>query len=153
MSTNAIRAGFEIVAAVSAPTSLAIEIGGTGAADYDRLITGLASLDGRLDVSRLGGFAPSLGDTFDILDFGSIIGSFASISLPMLAGGRRWDVSQLYVSGALSVLPPFDAAFDEDRDVDGEVQSLGAQADLEGLGHHVGHHDGVQHDRGVAEIR
>jgi hypothetical protein len=99
--------------------TLAIEIGGTGAADYDRLITGLASLDGRLGVSLLAGFAPSVGDTFDILDFGGIMGSFASISLPMLAGGRRWDVSQLYVSGALSVLPPFDADFDEDRDVDG----------------------------------
>ena len=99
--------------------AIAIEIGGTGAADYDRLITGLASLDGRLGVSLLAGFAPSVGDAFDILDFGGIIGSFASISLPMLAGGRRWDVSQLYVSGALSVLPPFDADFDEDRDVDG----------------------------------
>ena len=81
--------------------TLAIEIGGTGAADYNRLITGLASLDGRLGVSLLAGFAPSVGDTFDILDFGGIMGSFASISLPMLAGGRRWDVSQLYVSGAL----------------------------------------------------
>jgi hypothetical protein len=99
--------------------TLAIEIGGTSPADHDRLITGLAHLDGLLDVSLLGGFMPSVGDAFDILDFGGVIGSFATMTLPTLPGGRRWDLSKLYVTGELSVLPPYDADFDEDGDVDG----------------------------------
>jgi hypothetical protein len=98
--------------------ALDIEIGGTAPADYDRLIAALADLDGILDVSLVGGFMPSVGDVFDILD-ASILGSFATITLDPLPFGRRWDLSKLYVTGELSVLPPFEADFDEDGDVDG----------------------------------
>ena len=38
--------------------------------------------------------------------------------LARIASGRRWDVSQLYTTGVLSVLPAFAADFDEDTDVD-----------------------------------
>jgi hypothetical protein len=98
--------------------ALAIDIAGTSPADHDRLVAGLASLDGLLAVSLAAGFAPVPGDTFDILDFGQALGSFATISLPGLPGGMRWDLAQLYVTGALTVLSPFEADFDEDRDVD-----------------------------------
>jgi hypothetical protein len=40
-------------------------------------------------------------------------GLFTSLSLPALSAGKRWDVSQLYTSGAISVLPAFEADFDE----------------------------------------
>jgi hypothetical protein len=48
--------------------SLAIDIGGIGAAQFDRLVVGgLAVFDGTLDVSLLAGYMPTLGDTFPIV--------------------------------------------------------------------------------------
>ncbi|MCA9238508.1 MAG: hypothetical protein KDA44_23715 [Planctomycetales bacterium] len=99
--------------------AISIEIGGLGLADFDRVIAGFAQLDGTLDVSLVGGFTPAVGDSFDVFDWGGVLGTFATINLPALPGGQRWDLSQLYSTGELSVLPPFDADFDEDRDVDG----------------------------------
>ena len=84
-----------------------IEIAGTtpGAA-YDRVsVAGLLSLDGALDVSLLGGFMPALGDSFDVVDWGSLKGTFADIHLPPLAGSLNWDISNLYTTGTLSITP------------------------------------------------
>ena len=82
-------------------------------------VTGDLSLAGTLAVSLVG-FTPSAGQSFDILDWGSLSGTFASISLPALPG-LAWDMSQLYSTGVLAVVAPgFQAAdFDEDGDVDG----------------------------------
>jgi hypothetical protein len=49
---------------------------------------------------------PSAGQTFDILDWGSLIGTFSAIQLPTLAGGLAWNTSQLYTTGILSVASP-----------------------------------------------
>src|SRR5262249_17295199 len=43
------------------------------------------------------------GDSFDILDWGSLAGTFSSIQLPALSGGLGWDSSQLYTTGVLSI--------------------------------------------------
>jgi hypothetical protein len=53
--------------------TLQIELGGlTAGTQYDRLaITGEATLGGTLNVSLLGGFRPAVGDSFQILTFGS----------------------------------------------------------------------------------
>ena len=71
-------------------------------------VTGQLTLDGTLHVSLidLGGglFAPHLGDSFDILSWGTRSGTFNSIQLPTLAGALAWNTSQLYVSGVLSVV-------------------------------------------------
>lgn len=70
--------------------TLAIEIGGTlpGAA-YDRLIVGgMANLAGTLNVSLVNGFTPSVGATFDILDFNTLAGDFSD-----LPANFSWDVS------------------------------------------------------------
>ncbi|MDD2864774.1 MAG: LEPR-XLL domain-containing protein, partial [Methylococcales bacterium] len=57
---------------------LEIQLGGTSAGTaYDQLnISGKANLGGLLSVSLLDGFQPQIGDTFDILKFGSVQGSF-----------------------------------------------------------------------------
>jgi hypothetical protein len=47
---------------------------------------------------------PSLGNQFDILDWGTLNGTFAVIQLPALSGGLSWDTSQLYSSGVLNVV-------------------------------------------------
>jgi hypothetical protein len=60
------------------------------------------SLGGALNVSLINNFTPAPGQAFDILDWGSRSGTFASINLPMLSG-LAWNTSQLYTSGMISV--------------------------------------------------
>ena len=62
----------------------------------------LTLLGGTLDVSFLD-FAAGAGDSFDILDFASLSGTFSALHLPALGGGLYWDSSNLYATGALSV--------------------------------------------------
>ncbi len=119
--STASSVAFDNTPTSSGGPTLEIELTGTApGAEYDQLhVTGQLSLGGTLAVSLINNSAPATGSLFDILDWGSLIGTFSTITLPALAGGRRWDVSQLYTTGVLSVLPAFDADFDEDGDVDG----------------------------------
>jgi T5SS/PEP-CTERM-associated repeat protein/autotransporter-associated beta strand protein len=84
---------------------LAIELAGTQqGSQYDHVnVTGALSLGGALNVSLLAGFTPSAGDSFDILDWGSLSGVFSSLNLPALAS-LAWDTSQLYTTGTLSLI-------------------------------------------------
>ena len=71
-----------------AADSLKIELGGltpgAGAAGdedngYDQVkVTGLATLGGTLVVELINGFTPAVGQTFDILTFGSVSGKFSN---------------------------------------------------------------------------
>jgi hypothetical protein len=88
---------------------LAIEVsalGGTG----DKLRLGadglgvLSIASGvSLDISNLSGGSFAPGQSFDIMDFGSVSGTFANISLP--GGAALWDTTQLYTTGVISVVP------------------------------------------------
>ena len=51
---------------------LAIDIAGVNLGDYDQLIVGGDALLGQLDVSLQGGYAPAVGDTFEIVTAGAI---------------------------------------------------------------------------------
>jgi len=86
-------------------SSLEMELGGLiRCAEHDAIrASGLLALDGSLDVLLINGFAPELGDSFDLFDWGSIDGAFANFDLPTLDGGLRWDLSELYTTGTLSV--------------------------------------------------
>jgi hypothetical protein len=61
------------------------------------------TLGGTLNVSLINGFSPTLGNSFDILDWGALTGTFATLQLPALAGGLQWNTSQLYTIGVLSI--------------------------------------------------
>ena len=98
---------------------LRIELASTLSFDQ-LLVTGMASLAGTLDVALLGGFTPTAGQSFDIIDWGSLDGTFSALNLPVLSGGLSWNTSQLYTMGALSVDTPFSADFDGDGDVDAD---------------------------------
>ena len=89
---------------VGGPT-LMIELAGTAAGTaYDQLhVTGPLALGGTLAVSIIEGFTPAAGSSFDILDWGSLSGTFSTIALPTLSG-LAWNTSQLYTTGVLSVL-------------------------------------------------
>jgi T5SS/PEP-CTERM-associated repeat protein len=95
--------------AQAAGGKLLIELAGTTpGSQYDQLlVTGKVTLDGTLQV-LLNGFSPIPGNTFQILDFASLTGTFATMNLPTLSGGLTWNTSQLYVSGVLTVGVPGD---------------------------------------------
>jgi hypothetical protein len=84
--------------------TLQIELGGTTpSTQYDKInVIGDLALNGALEVSLINGFIPSAGQSFNILDWGSLAGTFSSLVLPTLAG-LIWNTSQLYTTGALSV--------------------------------------------------
>ncbi len=86
---------------------LQIEIGGTTrGSQYDALVvTGAATLGGKLSVSFVNGFTPTAGTQFDILDWASMTGTFATIDLPPLSSGMSWNTTQLYTSGMLTAVP------------------------------------------------
>ncbi len=90
-------------------STLAVELGSTEwGIGCDRLVASGAATsrpDSTLDVTLLDGFTPIAGDVFDILDFGSISGSFTTLNLPDLEPGLWWDTDALYTDGTLAVVP------------------------------------------------
>jgi hypothetical protein len=88
-------------------STLIMEIGGTIRSlptQYDAIVaSGNLSLGGKLVVSLINNFVPGTGNSFDILDWSTLTGTFSSLQLPALVGGLTWNTSQLYVTGTLSV--------------------------------------------------
>ena len=80
------------------------ELGGTSAGtQYDQIhVNGLLELDGVLQISLINGFTPAAGQSFDVLDWTTLSGTFSSFVLPS-SGGLTWDMSQLYTTGVLTV--------------------------------------------------
>jgi hypothetical protein len=100
--------------------SIYLKIAGNSESLYDQLqVDGTLTAGGTLDVALVG-YSPVAGDSFDLLDFGSLTGGF-TVSLPSLDAGLAWDVTAFETSGTLSVIADIveDADFDGDGDVDG----------------------------------
>ncbi len=85
--------------------TLQIELGGTTpGAQFDQAhVTGDLMLDGTLSVALINAFSPTAGNSFDILDWGTLAGTFATLELPPLGAGLMWNASQLYTLGSLNV--------------------------------------------------
>jgi hypothetical protein len=94
-------------AVFDASATLTMELGGLApGSEYDRLVlSGDLELDGTLDVKLIHGFAPALGDSFDLFDWNALAGAFAAVNLPALAGNAAWDSSRLYSDGSIVVIP------------------------------------------------
>ncbi len=72
--------------------------------EFDVLaVMGSAGLDGALNVTLVGGFTPSLGDSFQVMTFSSETGSF-SPTLPPLPSGLAWNVQYDANAVTLSVV-------------------------------------------------
>jgi T5SS/PEP-CTERM-associated repeat protein len=81
--------------------------------------SGQATLDGELSVSLMGGFQPTLGDTFQIVSAGGgRSGTFATENLPAASGFLDWDV--VYTSNAvtLAVVPALAGDYNANGAVD-----------------------------------
>jgi autotransporter-associated beta strand protein len=97
---------FEGNLALADANILFIELGGaTPGSQYDRLsIDGSATIDGDLNVSLLGGFSPTSGQSFNILTAaGGISGTFDAATLPALAGGLYFNLAYNSTAVTLSV--------------------------------------------------
>ena len=71
---------------------------------YDAInVTNNFSENGTLSILLINGFSPVAGDSFNILDWGSVTGDVTNISLQPLVGGLIWDTSTLPTNGTLSV--------------------------------------------------
>lgn len=92
--------------ALGVEAALRMELGGlTAGSQYDQVtVAGSLALDGTLQLLFINGFMPTAGNSFNLLDWGSLSGTFSSLSLPALAGGLTWNTSQLYTTGVVSVV-------------------------------------------------
>jgi hypothetical protein len=75
------------------------------------------SLGRTLKVSLLSGFQPLTGSSFDILDWGTLSGTYSAIQLPALMTGI-WNTSQLYSSGVLSIVAGLPGDYSQNGIVD-----------------------------------
>lgn len=66
-------------------------------------VSGLLTVDGVLTVSNISGEF-QVGQTFNLLDFGSLAGSFSQVNMPLTQGGG-WDLSRLYIDGTVTFVP------------------------------------------------
>jgi autotransporter-associated beta strand protein len=77
-------------------STLALAIAGTAPNEFDQLIVGgsvTLSSGSILELDFIGGFAPQAGDEFDLLSFGSLIGSFTTVNIVGLADGFQYTVA------------------------------------------------------------
>lgn len=84
---------------------LQLELGGvTRGSEYDAVnVTGMLNLDGTLQVSFYNDFVAEAGQSFDLLNWGSVAGTFDAVSLPVLDSSLSWNTSELYNTGVVSV--------------------------------------------------
>jgi hypothetical protein len=77
----------------------------TAGSQYSVLnVAGTATLDGALDISLAEGFTPIPGDVFDIVDAGSLTGTFSTLNFP--AGDGVFDISYSSTGVELSFVVP-----------------------------------------------
>jgi hypothetical protein len=89
-------------------TTLTVEIGGTTACSGYGQYTNAQTLtlnQAALKVVFADSFAPALGAQFKILTWGSLSGTFGTVTVAQLPSGLAWDTSALYTSGTITVVP------------------------------------------------
>ena len=85
----------------SAGGALNIEI--ASLSSFDQLfVLGQAFLDGTLNVSLLGGYLPSVGDSFQFMQFSSLTGAFANLNGLNIGGGLFF--SQVVTASGISLV-------------------------------------------------
>ncbi len=98
-----------------------VELGGTTRGTlYDSMVTSSSmQLAGTLNVSLVNDFIPVAGTSFKLLDWGSLSGTFSTVTVPTMNGRIVWDTSQLYTTGTISVVATYLAGdFNRDGHVD-----------------------------------
>lgn len=141
------------------PTStLAFQLrGSTASIDYGKLYKpGNLALTGAFQVTLAPGFMPALGNAFDLIDWGgpgggSLSGTFDALRLPLLASGLKWDTSQLYTDGVVSIGAGIPGDFDQNGAVEPAdfviwckyLSTVYSQSDYDAWRAHFGIHAGA----------
>ncbi len=89
--------------------TLDLQLGGTTpCTGYDEYSVGgtLTLIHPTLDVTLTNGFVPANGESFTILSWGSLSGTFGAVTLPALSAGLVWNTGALYATGTISVTSP-----------------------------------------------
>ncbi|MCX6890480.1 MAG: hypothetical protein NTX51_03015 [Verrucomicrobia bacterium] len=82
-----------------------INFGLAGPARFGKVqVAGAMSLAGTLSANLQDGYSPAYGDSFDLLSYGSVSGSFASLDLPPLAGLKLWSLTSGDTLTTLSIV-------------------------------------------------
>jgi T5SS/PEP-CTERM-associated repeat protein len=77
-----------------------------GAGDYGQLAgSGTLTAGGLLKVLLGSGFNPVAGNSFQLLDWTTINGTFSTVDLQPLGGGLSWNQTNLYSTGYITVAP------------------------------------------------
>jgi hypothetical protein len=103
-----------------------IELGGLlPGSQYDRIeVTGVASLDGALDVRWYdlgeGLFTPAAGDSFEILSAAKVLGGFDRLTVASLPEGLGWDLDYSPTAVTLSIFSTLEGDLNGDLIVDGQ---------------------------------
>lgn len=86
--------------------TVACELVGLGFDHHGRLLaTGSALLDGDLRIVLSAGYTPQLGDSYEVLRAGNLLGTFSGYDLPLLPGGLLLDVAYGTRAVTLTVIP------------------------------------------------
>lgn len=90
---------------VGSASTINFEIGGLqngllfGTPEFDQfIVTGNVSFSGKLKITLYGGFAPSMGDSFALIQSGGSLNFTGTTILPTLASGLSWNIA--VVSGS-----------------------------------------------------
>lgn len=82
-----------------------MEIAGTGAGQFDRLlVTGQLTFGGTLTLNNTG-YTATYGNSVDLFNWTTTTGNFSAITGTDLGGGLSWDTSSLYTDGVITVIP------------------------------------------------
>ncbi len=93
------------VLTLGAGSTNVMRINKAGSTFTSDLLNGMSELNfGGTLVLTATGDALAAGDTFQLYNSSTYSGSFAATSLPVLAGGLSWDLSQLAVNGTIRVI-------------------------------------------------
>lgn len=112
--------GFEGSVALGETSELVVELQGTSAGDFDRLVVGGdLSLSGDLRVELLNGFAPELGDVFEFARVdGAMLGQFDTELMPDLGPLLELRVHYTANTATLAVSPALAGDYNADGVVD-----------------------------------
>ncbi len=138
----------------STTASLNIELGGTvpGSGHDQLVVSQTANLNGTLNISRIGGFIPALGDSFAVMLYNAFTGFFQNIVGANVGGGLK--LVPRYYPGVMVLVvidtvnhPPF--AFDDslitDEDMDNSVNVLRNDYDIDGDSISIASHGAAAH--------
>lgn len=111
--------GLSLAATSTLQFQLSSTTAGSGFGNLSQAAT--PTFAGALKITLGSSFAPSLGNSFDLFNWtnlGGANGAFASMQFPPLASGLKWDTSQLYMTGVLSVGAGLPGDFNQNGVVD-----------------------------------